>query len=455
MLAALFTSLSLVGSTVAEAYQVLLKAAVVIQLIPFMYLFLALAKTSGVSVAARFAGMVGLVTTAFGLGASFLPTADVTSVPMFELKMVVGVVGRPPWGGSCSDALSDGCGPLVMVGFLLAVLRPAAQTQTTVPPADLIIVNGKVYGAGGVFHEAIAIRGNSIVQVGRAQDVERLRGPRTEVIDARGRAVVPGFNDSHVHFLSGGLALRDVDLAGITSLREVQDKIRVFAQAGGDRQWIRGRGWLYGAFPGGLPTREQLDEVVPDRPAIMICYDGHTTWVNSRALQLAGITRDTPDPANGVIVKDPKTGEPTGVLKEAAQSLLNRVVPRPTEDDQRAALRAAVAEAHRLGVTSIQNASGNADEFKRYADAQRAGDLRLRTYLGALDFTGFSEADADRFEAIRTLYGDDPVFRTGIVKIVADGVIESRTAGMSLRTRASRQPVLPTIQRPSSIASSP
>jgi hypothetical protein len=318
---------------------------------------------------------------------------------------------------------------IVMVGVTLLSFRLVAQRGTDATPADLLIVNGKVYSAGA-FHEAIAIRGHTIVGVGRMQDIERLRGPRTDVIDARGRAVVPGFNDSHVHFLGGGLGLRDADLAGVASLREVQDKIRAFTQFKPDEPWVRGRGWLYSAFPGGLPTREQLDEVVPDRPAIMTAYDGHTAWVNSKALQVAGITKTTPDPVNGAIMKDPKTGEPTGVLKEAAQSLMTRVVPRPTDDDRRSALRAAVTEANRLGLTSIQNASGNADEFKLYADARAAGDLKVRTYSALSISPGFSEADADRFDAVRTLYGDDPVFRTGIVKIVADGVIESRTAGM-------------------------
>ena len=316
-----------------------------------------------------------------------------------------------------------------VAGVTLFSLRLVAQRGQDAAPADLLILNGKVYSAGTV-NEAIAIRGRTIVGVGRAQDLERFRGPRTEVIDARGRSVVPGFNDSHVHFLSGGLGLRDVDLAGVPSLRELQGKIRLFAQAKPDEPWVRGRGWLYSAFPGGLPIKDQLNEVVPDRPAVMVAYDGHTSWVNSKALQAAGITAATPDPVNGVIVKDPKTGEPTGVLKESAQALLNRVVPRPTDADRRSALRAAVAEANRLGVTSIQNASGSADELKLYADAKAAGDLTVRASSALSISPGFSEADADRFETVRTLYGDDPVFRTGIVKIVADGVIESRTAGM-------------------------
>ena len=274
----------------------------------------------------------------------------------------------------------------------LLSLRLVAQRGAGAAPADLLILNGRVYAAGTV-HDAIAIWGNTIVGVGRAQELERLRGPRTEVMDARARSVVPGFNDSHVHFLSGGLGLRDVNLAGVATLREVQARIRLFAQAKPDEPWVRGRGWLYSAFPGGLPTAAQLNQIVPDRPAVMVAYDGHTTWVNSKALQAAGITGATPDPVNGIIVKDSKTGEPTGVLKEAAQSLLNRVVPRPTDDDRRSALRAAVAEANRLGVTSIQNASGSADELTLYAAAKAAGDLTSGT-------PNYSAAELDRIIAM-------------------------------------------------------
>jgi hypothetical protein len=308
---------------------------------------------------------------------------------------------------------------------------PAALEQAGDQPADVLIVNGRVYAGGGAFHEAVATRGATILAVGRTGELQRLRGPRTEVIDARGRAVVPGFNDSHVHFVDGGFALQDVDLSGITALREVQARIAAFATAKPAAAWVKGRGWLYAAFPGGLPTRRQLDEVVPDRPALMECYDGHSVWVNSKALQLAGITKDTPDPTNGVIVRDPQTGEPTGLLKEAAQSLLDGVVPRPTDAERRAALRAAVAEAHRLGVTSVQNANGSAEDLRLYAAAKDAGELTVRMYPALSISPGFTEADADRLDALRAEYGtDDPVLRTGIVKIMSDGVIESRTAAM-------------------------
>ena len=151
------------------------------------------------------------------------------------------------------------------------------------------------------------------------------------MVDAGGAAVLPGFNDVHTHMLSGGLAMDNVELGGAETLDEVQRRIRTFASAHAGRAWIQGRGWRYEPFPGSLPTREQLDAAMPDRPAVMRCYDGHSIWVNSKALALAGITKSTPDPPNGTIVRDPRTGEPTGLLKESpASTLVTRLIPKPT-----------------------------------------------------------------------------------------------------------------------------
>jgi predicted amidohydrolase YtcJ len=317
----------------------------------------------------------------------------------------------------------------------LAACQPAQPGGSTPPgaeTADLLIVNGKVFAAdaAGTTAEAVAVRGNTIMRIGSTADLEQLRGPATRVIDARGGSVVPGFNDAHVHFVSGGFSLADVDLAGLTTLREVQAAISTFAAAHPGDGWVKGRGWLYAPFPGGSPTKAQLDEVVPDRPAVMRCYDGHSVWVNSKALALAGITRDTPNPPNGEIVKDPKTGEPTGHLKESASRLLDKVLPEPTEADRRAALKAAAAHANQFGVTSIQNAGGSIEEMALYEAAKRDGDLTVRAYLAFSATAETTEADADRMVETWQRLGNDPTVRSGIVKMFADGVIESRTAAM-------------------------
>lgn len=320
----------------------------------------------------------------------------------------------------------------IVAATLIAGLLVGAQRDTFDGPVDLIVLNGKVLtgDAKGTVAEALAVGGNQIVRVGSNREIKRLRRRATQVIDAHGATVMPGVNDAHTHLISGGLALDRVNLLDAVTLDQIERTIREFADTHPDRHWVLGRGWYYQPFPGGLPTRELLDRVVPDRPASMVAYDGHTSWVNSKALEIAGITARTPNPKNGVIVKDPKTGEPTGVLKEAAQALVNSQIPEPTREERLRAIRGAIAEAHRFGVTSVQNASGSADDFSLYDEIRKAGDLRLRIY-NALSASGeFDEATADRFDEVRKQFPDDPLLKAGIVKLMIDGVIESHTAAM-------------------------
>jgi hypothetical protein len=306
-----------------------------------------------------------------------------------------------------------------------------ASTRTTQAPADLIVLNGRVFtGSGSPVQEALAIRGPLLAAVGTRAEIEAMRGPSTATLDAGGASVLPGFNDSHVHFLSGAQSLQELDLSGARTLDEVQQRIREFAAANPNVPWIRGRGWNYGPFPGGLPTSAQLDAAVSDRPAALVCFDGHSTWVNSKALQAAAITAATADPANGEITRKAGTREPEGLLKESAQGLVRKVMPAPSRAEQRRALAAGIARAHSLGVTSIQNASGNDDEFALYEEVRAAGELSLRVYSSLSVSPGFGEADADRFDAIRRRVKSDERFKVGAVKIMVDGVIETNTAAM-------------------------
>ena len=325
------------------------------------------------------------------------------------------------------------CVVIAVAAALAVTTHAGALRQASTEAADLLIINGKVYPAGGshAFHEAVAVRGNRISAVGATSDISKYRGPETTIVDAHGAAVMPGFNDVHTHMLGGGLAMENVDLQGAETLDVVQARIRTFAASRPDRSWVQGRGWGYEPFPGGLPTRQQLDAVVPDRPAVMRCYDGHSVWVNSRALAAAGITRDTPDPPNGTIVRDRETGEPTGLLKEGpAAALIGKVLPRPDAAEQRRALKAAIAEALKFGVTSVTDAAGSPDDFDVYDRALRAGDLGARVYYSLLVNPGFTEQDADRLEALRKTHPDTPQLKTGIIKMFLDGVIETNTAFM-------------------------
>jgi predicted amidohydrolase YtcJ len=314
---------------------------------------------------------------------------------------------------------------------VIAGLITGAQRDDT-GPVDLIVLNGRVYTADGqgTMAEAVAVQGNKILRVGTNREVQRLRRPRTVVVDARGGAVLPGFNDSHTHLLSGGLSMNQINLLDARTLPAIESAVREWSAAHPDEPWVIGRGWLYEPFPGGLPTRQILDALVPDRPAYLTSYDGHTGWANSAALKLAGITRRSKNPADGIIVKEARTGEPTGVLKEAAMSLMSAYLPKPTRAERVAAIRSAIVEAQRRGVTSVQTASGSAEELEIYDELRKSHDLDLRVYAALSGKPDLSAQELVAFDTLREKYADDPVFKAGAIKLMADGVIESHTAAM-------------------------
>jgi predicted amidohydrolase YtcJ len=320
----------------------------------------------------------------------------------------------------------------IVAATLIAGLIVGAQRDDSAGPVDLIVHNARVYTADGdgTMAEAVAIRGNQILRVGSEREVLRLQRPQTVMIDAGGGAVLPGFNDAHLHLLEGGLALDKVALLGTTTLAEIQQRITDWAGANPDEPWVTGRGWRYETFPGGLPTKALLDTLVSDRPVCLWSYDARTAWVNSAALKLAHITSRTPHPANGVVVKDPKTGEPTGVLKEDAINLVARLIPPPTQEERARALRSAVAEAHRNGITSVQNAGGSLADLNLFAEARRSGDLNLRIYSAVTLGRSFGENERTALLQAARQYPDDPLLKTGAAKLVVDGGVTTHTAAM-------------------------
>lgn len=319
---------------------------------------------------------------------------------------------------------------IVGVTFIAGLIVRAQRDDDG--PVDVIVINGKVYaGNGGAeLAEAVAITGNKVVRVGTNTEIRRLRRAQTEVVDAKGGAVLPGFNDSHAHLISGGLSLDHVSLAEAQTIDDIKDTIRVWSEAHPEREWITGRGWYYQPFNGAMPTRQLLDALVPDRPAYLIAYDGHTGWANTMALKAAGITRRTKSPANGTIVKDPRTGEPSGALKEAAMALMAAAAPKPTDEDRLAAIRAAMDEAHRFGITSVQDAGGAAADLELFDRLRKRGELSLRVYQALRGDAALTDAGLDELDRVRTRFADDPLLKTGAIKLVADGVIESHTAAM-------------------------
>jgi predicted amidohydrolase YtcJ len=322
----------------------------------------------------------------------------------------------------------------LVLGLLMANSTLFAAEMT------LMLRNGRIW-TGDAEHpwaEAIGIVGNRITVVGTNTEVASHLAKATRVIDLGGKLASPGFNDAHTHFLEGSLQLSQVDLFNAGSLPEMQKRIAAYAKSHPDAKWITGAGWEYGWFPGGrLPTKDDLDKVVGDRPVYLKAYDGHTGWVNSEALRRADVNAATKFPGYGEIVKDAQ-GQPTGCLKENAQTVVRRLIPAPTHDQKIAALLEGQKMAARLGITSIQNASGDEDALDLYRELYAAGKLAMRVSCAISVSPGDNLAVLDRVAAqvsrhayLQNHAGHDPDWpHPGSIKIVMDGVIESHTAAM-------------------------
>jgi len=231
---------------------------------------------------------------------------------------------------------------ITLLSLILGLsLVPALAQDVATGPYDVVIINARIYTLNPQqpWAEALAIRGDKIVAVGTSKEINAHLLAGTKVIDAKGQLVLPGFTDCHIHFMEGSLGLTRVDLIGTKSVEEIQKKVKDYASAHPNEPWVTGAGWTYPTFgAAALPDKKFLDEVVSDRPVFLVAFDGHSSWANSKALSLAGITRETPDPPNGKIVRDSK-GEATGALKESAGDLVGKFVPKPRREERLAALR--------------------------------------------------------------------------------------------------------------------
>jgi predicted amidohydrolase YtcJ len=316
-------------------------------------------------------------------------------------------------------------------------------------PASLLVVNGRVFrptrpgGPRALGSDvgprpdgaptAVAVAGEEIAAVGTDEELATWRGDDTEVIDARGGLVTAGFDDAHIHFRMGALSLVGAELNACRTVDEMLRTIRDYAAANPGRSWIMGRGWFYAPFGDSLPTKHLLDRAVPDRPAFMDCYDGHTGWANTKALEAAGITRDTPDPPGGVIVRD-ASGEPTGALKEKATEVVESKAPQPSEDEKLDALREACRRYAAMGMTSGQDAWSDPEEFGLYDRLLEDGPMSARMRLAMMMDPRLSARDwEDRlagYEEAAFPRRHDRWLAGGILKGFVDGVVESQTAYM-------------------------
>ncbi len=292
--------------------------------------------------------------------------------------------------------------------------------------ADLVVYNGRIYtmDPNAPRARAIAVAGQRILALGSDQEMLDLKAPDGSTIDLMGRAVVPGFIDSHVHFVLFSLKLQEVDLTGSTSKAEVLQRVRDRAEAIRPEEWIVGGGWDRNLWSDpSFPTRKDLDAVSRWNPVQLYSKDVHSTWANSLALSGAGISRDTPDPAGGEIVRD-AAGEPTGILRETAQELVNWAKPAPSPADFQSALRAGLAHAAEVGVTGFHDCE---DEyaFLAFKELEAAGRLTCRVCM----HLSASNLDSAIKTGLRTGYGNERV-RIGGLKLFADGALGSRSAYM-------------------------
>ena len=310
----------------------------------------------------------------------------------------------------------------ILAFFMLANAEKA--TAAALAP-DLVILNARVHTMerDRPSAEAIAVLGNRIAALGSTAEIQELVGARTRVIDARKQLVLPGFNDAHVHFLSGGFSLANVDLRDAKSPEELARRLASFAKTLPSGRWITGGDWDHEKWPGApLPTKEMIDAATEGHPVLINRLDGHMALANSLALRLAGVTKETKNVPGGVIVRDAKTGEPTGILKDAAESLVRRVIPEKTFADKHVAARAATDYAARVGVTSLTDMSADED-VGLYQYLLERGELKSRIYA----IRSIVSWEVLAKTGVRAAFGSDRL-RIGGLKGFADGSLGSTTA---------------------------
>ena len=298
--------------------------------------------------------------------------------------------------------------------------------------ADVVLRGGAVYtlNATRSWAETVAIRKDTILYVGADHGVAPYIGPHTRVVNLDGRMVLPAFQDSHIHPISGGISHLQCALYDLQTKEEYVGAVARYAAAHKDASWIRGDGWSLAAFaPTGIPDKTLLDAVVSDRPVYLESSDGHSAWVNTKALSIAGITKDTPDPHGGRIDRDPKTGEPVGSLQDSAMNLVNRKAPPYTPQERQEGLRFALKMLNGFGVTSFQDASVDTDALETYRVLDEKGALTARVVASLWWERDKGDEQIAGFLESRRKYTKGRL-RATTIKIMQDGVMEVQTAAM-------------------------
>ncbi len=320
---------------------------------------------------------------------------------------------------------------LTVVASLAASCSQSESPDRTTG-ADSVYRNGSIYtvDADRSWAQAVAVTDGRIRYVGTDAGVAAHIGSNTTVVDLGGRMMLPAFQDSHIHPISGGVEASACDLNGLPGLAEYRSTIGEYAAANPDLPWILGGGWSMAVFgPGGAPSRTILDELVPNRPVYLSSADGHTGWANSMALEIAGITRDTPDPVDGRIDRDPQTGELVGSLQEGAMGLVTQHIPPMTLADRVAGMRYARDMLHGYGITSITAAIVGQEDLEVYEAMDQRGELDLRVLASLWWDRARDEEQIPALIEQREKYTKGHV-RATTIKIMQDGVLENYTGAM-------------------------
>jgi predicted amidohydrolase YtcJ len=316
---------------------------------------------------------------------------------------------------------------LAILGLLLASFAPSA---VKVEPADLILLNGNVYTANDrhPHAEAVAVRMDRIVFAGSNSEAKKYQGAKTRVVDLHGATVLPGLADAHYHFIGVGQRERNLNLEGITNLQDFLAKVKARVDQAKPGEWVTGRGWIETFWqPPVFPTRWDLDKIAPNNPVFLTRADGHGAVANSAALKLGNVTRDTEDPFGGQILRDKQTGEPVGMLLDAAQSFVSRRIPSATKADIEEAIMLANKRSIELGWTQVQDPGGSYDDIDLYKKLYGEGKIKLRIYKAV--YGPGSQADRLLREGpVIEAYGNRLNVRA--IKVVSDGALGSRGAAL-------------------------
>ncbi|HEU4448979.1 MAG TPA: amidohydrolase [Gaiellaceae bacterium] len=292
--------------------------------------------------------------------------------------------------------------------------------------ADVVLTGASVFAPGRP--EAVALRAGRVAAVGTAREARDWAGPDTRVLELEGRTVLPGFQDAHLHPPSGGLASMQCYLFDAETREQCLEAVARYAAERPQLEWIVGGGWSIDSFPGGTPSRADLDAVVPDRPVFLDNRDGHGGWVNSRALELAGVTAATPDPPDGRIERGP-SGDAQGTLHEGAMTLVTRLLPPTSQAEWEEAILRAQAELHALGITAWQDASVGPDTYPAYLTLAERGALTMRMEGNLLWERGRDDGQLEELVTRRD-GGSAGRLRLRGAKIFVDGVLENFTGAV-------------------------